>query len=254
MFMFKKLVAAFFAPLSFSLGLLLLGTFLLWGTRRQRAGKLAVTVGTGLLVFFSYAFGAGLLLNPLEYRYPSLQHPPKEVSLKWVVVLGGGAVTDPGIPLTSRLSQASLARLVEGVRLHREVPGSFLLLSGGTVFDRTSEAEVMAQVARSLGVDPERLVLESASRDTEDQARNIETRLGKQKFILVDSASHLPRSMALFHKQGLNPIPAPVGHRIKTRRPFDLANFFPLAYRLEGSEVAVHEYLGFAWACLRGAV
>ncbi len=254
MFMFKKIVGLVCSPLSLVLALLLLGTFLLWCVRRQRAGRISVTLGTGLLIFCSYSFGAGLLLNPLEHRYPALLHPPGNVSLQWVVVLGGGGVTIPRISPASRLSQASLARLVEGDRLQRELPGSFLLLSGGAVNDPTPEAEVMGSLARSLGVDPGRLVLESVSRDTEEQARMIKSMLGKQKFILVDSASHLTRTMALFQKQGLNPIPAPVGPTIGNNHSIHFFSCFPRASRLQGSEDAMHEYLGLAWAWLRGAV
>ncbi len=46
MFLFKKLLAPFFFPLPLCLAFLGLGLMLLWFTRRQRAGRTLVTLGT----------------------------------------------------------------------------------------------------------------------------------------------------------------------------------------------------------------
>ena len=254
MFMFKKIVGPLFYPVPLCLEILALGLFLLWFTRRQRAGKVVVTVGVGLLAFCSLSFGSHLLLQPLEHRYPPLIKPSASQSVKWIVVLGGGVSSDPQLPLTSRLSEGSLYRVLEGVRLYKQIPGSKLVLSGGAVFDSPVEAEGMAKLAPILGVDPRDLVLETASRDTEDQARLIKGIVGRDKFVLVTSASHLPRAMALFQKQGLNPIPAPTGHFLHQESGAGPLGFFPEAKNLLGGEAAIHEYLGLAWARLRGAI
>ena len=50
MFLFKKIVALFLSPLSLSLALLLVGLGFLWFSRRQRAGKILVSAGVGLLL------------------------------------------------------------------------------------------------------------------------------------------------------------------------------------------------------------
>jgi uncharacterized SAM-binding protein YcdF (DUF218 family) len=66
MFLFKKIVPQFLFPVPLVLELLLLGLALLWFTRRQRAGRVLVSAGTGLLLIFSNAFVSHLLLRPLE--------------------------------------------------------------------------------------------------------------------------------------------------------------------------------------------
>ena len=53
MFMVKKIVALFFYPVCLCLGILILGLFCLWATRRQRLGKVLVTLGTVLLLLLS---------------------------------------------------------------------------------------------------------------------------------------------------------------------------------------------------------
>ena len=137
MFVMKKIVALFLYPVGLCLGILILGLFCLWATRRQRLGKVLATLGTVLLLLFSTSLISSGLLVSLEQRYPALLHPetvswgPKSsTSPKWIVVLGGGHVSDPRLPPNSQISAAALGRVVEGVRLHKAVPGSKLLLSG----------------------------------------------------------------------------------------------------------------------------
>ena len=237
MFLLKKIVSQFFYPVSLCLEILILGLFCLWATRRQRLGKVLVTLGTGLLLLLSLPFISSGLLTPLERRYPALLHPETiswevektETSPRWIVVLGGGHVSDPRLPVNSQISGAALGRVVEGVRLYKAIPGSKLLLSGGAAFDPVPEAEVMAQIAVLLGVKPQDIMLETDSLDTADEAEFIAKKIGRGKIILVTSAAHMPRSMALFRKRGLQPIPAPADFLVQEHPgPQPWRDFFPV--------------------------
>jgi uncharacterized SAM-binding protein YcdF (DUF218 family) len=264
MFLLKKIVAPFFYPFPLCLGILILGLLCLWATRRQRLGKGLVTLGTVLLLLLSLPFIAGQAAAPLESRYPALLHPEAisragegSTSPQWIVVLGGGHALDPRHPANSQTSAATLERVVEGVRLYKALPGSKLLLSGGGVFDPEPEAAVMARVAGVLGVKPQDIRLETESRDTADQAKIVADLLGRERFILVTSATHMPRAMALFRKRGVEPIPAPTDFRVQDPQGAQGPNpgrYFPSASGLEQVETAAHEYLGLAWAWLRGAI
>lgn len=202
-----------------------------------------------------------IFLKPLEYRYPPFDSPTqiKGVTaapspIKWVVVLGGGVTSDPRIPAISRLQDHSLERLVEGIHLYRELPGSKLVLSGGKIFDVISVAEVMANAAQSLGVSQKDIVLEADSKDTEDEARLIQPIIGRDRFIIVTSASHMPRSMALFTKSGMNPIPAPADYDVYDTPRLSPGYFYPTATGLRSTERAMNEYLGLAWEKIRGKI
>jgi len=261
MFLLKKIVAACFSPVSLCLGILILGLWFLWATRRLRLGKGLVTLGTVLLLLLSVPGISRQTLVPLERRYPALLHPEtvswgekSGTSPKWIVVLGGGHVSDPRLPANSQISAAALGRVVEGVRLYQAIPGSKLLLSGGVVSDPVPEAEVMARIARLLGVKPQDIRLETDSRDTAAEAELIAKMIGPEKIILVTSAVHMPRSMALFRKQGLEPIPAPTDFRVREARGPVIAKVFPRGASLSEVETAAHEYLGLAWAWLRGMI
>jgi uncharacterized SAM-binding protein YcdF (DUF218 family) len=254
MFLLKKIVAPLFFPLSLCLEILLVGIFLLWFTRRQKAGKIIVSIGVVILIAFSYGAASDILLRPLEYKYPPMTDMSAVLDVEWVVVLSGGSSSDAHLPITGRLSHASLVRLVEGIRIHRKLLKSKLILSGGGAFNTIAEAKTMADVAVILGVDSKDLILESESKDTKDQARLIHTIVGDNRFVLVTSASHMPRSMALFEKRGMRPTPAPIGHRITERQKITPGIFFPSAGRIAKMENVFYEYLGLAWAILRGQI
>ncbi len=254
MFLFKKIVAPFFFPLSICLEILFLGLFFLWFTRRQKTGKIIVSIGVILLTTISYGAVSDMLLRPLESKYSPITDASAFSNVKWVVVLAGGHSTDPKLSITDQLSGTSLVRLIEGIRLHKELSNSKLLLSGGSAFSSTSEADIMAKMAIALGIDKNDLVLESKSKDTKDQASFIHNIIGNDKFILVTSASHMARSMALFQSKGMNPIPAPTGYQVKKIQKINPSMFFPSAKGIDKMERVVYEYLGTAWARLRGQI
>jgi uncharacterized SAM-binding protein YcdF (DUF218 family) len=254
LFLFKKIVGPLCFPLSICLILLVLGLIFLWFTRRQRTGKVLATIGVLLLALLSYSAISDRLLRPLESRYPPVLNPAGLRDVRWVVVLGGGHNSDPTLPVTSQIDESAAVRLVEGIRLHNMLPESKLVLSGGTVFDPVPHARVMADVAAAIGVDEQDVVLQTRSRDTKDEARFVQDIIGDDKFILVTSASHMPRSMAMFKKLGMEPIPAPTDHLVKEKQALGPSMFFPRAGNFEKAERAVYEYLGLTWAKIRGQV
>ncbi len=256
MFLFKKIVGPFFFPLSLCLEILIMGLILLWFTKKKKAGNIFVSVGVILLTLFSYEPLPNLLLRPLEYKYPPLFTVKDLPEVRWIVVLGGGHTSDPRMPANSQLCNSSIARLVEGIRLHNSLPGSKLILSGGVLYDPVPEAKVLADVALALRVDRKNLVLESLSKDTEEEAVLIQKMVGKDPFVLVTSASHMPRSMALFRKLGMHPIAAPTDYDVKERQGEESSPgiFFPGIGELKKMELAIYEYLGLAWAKLRNRI
>jgi len=250
LFLLKKIVSHLFQPLSIVLVLLVSGLMLLWVTRKKNLGKIFLTLGTILLLLASYGFLADRLAASLENRYLPLlkvEDIQKAKDIKWIVVLGGGNLPDPRLPLSSQLNPDALTRLLEGVRLHRQLPGSRLILSGGSVFQDAPEGETLAKMALLMGVSDNDVVRENKSLNTADQAKLISSIVGRNRFILVTSAIHMPRSMALFRKFGMNPIPAPTNYMVVKQSRFHPRAFFPGSDSLRKTEAAIHEYLGLIW-------
>ena len=255
-FLAKKIVSPFLNPLSVGLLIALVGLLFLWFTRRQKTGKVFVTIAFGLLGFFSYGAVSDMLARPLEQEYPPITELQAYKGIKWIVVLGGGSTAIPGLPVSTYLAAASLFRVSEGVYIHNRLPETKLILTGVSRFDGiTPMAEVMGDVAVEWGVEPEDIVLEKKAKDTKDHAIYVKKIVGKDKFILVTSASHMPRAMALFRGQGMEPSAAPTDYMVRKREGgVGLGMFFPSAGSLEKVEIAIHEYLGIIWGKVRGQI
>lgn len=243
----KKLISYCLLPFPVSLLLLMLGVAVLWFCSWQRTGKILVSLGAGLLLVFSWLPTSQWLLSPL-HRIRRLTDPAVDAAgARWVVVLGGGYETSAGVPPTSRLSSATLERLVEGIRVYRRLPGAKLIVSGGGRGDgEPTQAQMMVEAAAALGVPVADTVQEGNSDDTADEAALVHDIVGNGRVVLVTSAVHMRRSVRLFEKQGMTVVPAPAGYWTAE------GNLLPNSERLGQSDAAEHEYLGMIWGRLRG--
>lgn len=224
--------------------MLLLGMYFLCFTTKQKHGKIFIVIGICVLYLLSCRIVSHTLLGPLEKKYSPYD---MKTSVRFVVVLGGGHVLNPQIPLASQLTSPSLVRLTEGIRIYHKNPGTRLVFTGKDV------SMLMANVAKSLGVDENDIIIENRSKDTKDEAKNVKIIVHEKPFALVTSASHMPRSVALFKKQGMNPVPASVHHLVK-KDEVTFSSFFPNANELYKSQNAFYEYMGLIWAKLRGQI
>jgi len=215
-----------------------------------------VCAGTLVLAFFSYGGVSDLFIRPLEQKYPPITDFQAIKGVKWIVVLGGGSTVDPALPLSTYLSGTSLVRLSEGIRIHNRLPKTKLIMTGRSGFDGiTPVAEVMANTAREWGVNPDDIIIEAEATDTKDHPIYVKKIVGSDRFILVTSATHMPRAMGLFRKNGMDPIPAPTDYQIMEREGgLTPGDFFPNAGSLEKAGQAIHEYLGIVWAKLRDQI
>ena len=251
MFVLQKIISTLLLPLNLCLALLLFGLLLILFTRKQKVGKTLITIAALFLVSFSLPPVAGILTGTLESRYkPVPAESIADSNIRWIVVLGGGH--DSSRHVSSQLSPSSLARVVEGVRIYRSKSGRTLILSGGAVFDPIPNAVAASRVAKSLGVREEDILLEAKSRNTEEEAVFLAPMIGKERFFLVTSAVHMPRSVSLFRKQNLDPIPAPTDYTFRVQNPPFLLRILPNATSLQQSERAMREYMGITWSQLRG--
>lgn len=259
----KKFLASFFSPLSLCIEIIACGLLILCFSRKQYVGKILVVLGFILLVTSGYEGISGRIIRTLESQYPPINLsqvvPPggpanTQESVKWIVVLASGIAGDATLPYQLRVSHHSRVRLMEGIRLHRRLPGSKIILTGGTGFEGSPEATTMSRVAEELGVSRADMVLEVESRDTKDHPLYVRDIVHDEPFILVTSAFHMPRAVKLFEKQGLFPIPAPTGQWIPPVQFWSVVNFFPSSSGVRLAELAYHEYMGLLEAWVQGQI
>lgn len=245
-FLLSKVIFFIIRPSNFLLILLGVGVFFLFG-KRQKMGR-----GLVLLSFMGFfAFGLGplgnILMQPLEDRF---QTPEKVGQIDGIIVLGGAidTVVTNTRPLTSINTAAERVTVV--AQLAREHPKAKVIHSGGEgllLGSGTSEAEGVLPLFLSFGIERERIVLEDQARNTWENATLTKEQLEPtegQRWLLVTSAYHMPRSVGVFEAAGWTGIiPYPVDHR--TRGPQDAGRWFVgLAEGLKRTDVAVKEWIG----------
>lgn len=249
-----RYVAWLFFPLSVCLGLLVVGLLVLWFGRRQTLGKALVTLGTALLVLFSWGPFADSLLRPDESAYPALMEPPTpagEGPVRWVVVLGAGYRPDPAVPVTARIGPAGLVRLAEGVRVRRGLPGAKLLVMIGGADPGDGRVEAATELATALGVPADAVVVEPRAKDTAAEADAIRREVGSERFVLVTSAAHMPRAVRLCEDRGLRPIPAPTDYQAAASE-YGVLHALPSPSNLSRTEIVFYEALARAWRSVGG--
>ncbi|WP_370548448.1 envelope biogenesis factor ElyC [Edwardsiella tarda] len=250
LFALKKVIGTLLLPLPLLLSLCALGLALLWFSRHQRMGKVLVSLAWLGIFLLSLQPLADRLLAPLEAEYPTLNHGQQA---RYVVVLGGGYTYNPQWAPSSNLINNSLARLTEGVRQLALNPQAQLILTGAAARGNPySSAAVAAQVARSLGVAEQRIIVLDSPRDTAQEAEAVAERVGHARLILVTSANHLPRALRFFRHQGLDPIPAPANQLAITSPLNPWERWIPSPLYLGHSERAWYETLGRLWQGLLG--
>ncbi|MEL1244278.1 ElyC/SanA/YdcF family protein [Flavobacterium sp. DGU11] len=162
-----------------------------------------------------------------------------------ILILGGGHTNDPSMNYIHRLSPPALSRLVEGVRLYQRYPGSKIILSGYSESGKTPSAVIMARSALSLGVAAQDTMMMVKPATTWQEALCFKKRFGTEKeFILVTSASHMPRAVEAFRKLGLKPVPAPANYLIQKEPDSGLYPWKPSSMNFTYTETAFHEYVG----------
>ncbi len=244
-FTLKKILSAFLMPLSIGLLLAFIGLIYLYAKSYTKA-KFYLTLSFFWMLIISSASFPHLLLKPLENSYASLLVP--NPTIKYVHVLGSGHTSNSQLSVVSQNSQTAMVRLTEGIRLYKLLDNAKLIVTGYAGNDSTAHALMQFRVATSLGVPKKDIIVRIEPKDTQEEAISVKKIVGETPFILVTSASHMPRAMKIFEDSGLNPMAAPTNYHVKEEADI----FSKLSGRnLYKTEVAMHEYLGIAWHQLK---
>lgn len=235
--------------------LLLVLSAIFYKIKKQRLFTItAIIAGTWFLLITTPLL-PDFAVKSLEMQYPSFPGLRTQTSAAPVVimVLGGGHTNDIRLPANDKLSLNALGRLVEGIRIHRLLAGSKMVLSGYASRENITQAAVLGATALSLGVDSSAIHLLPLPVNTHMEAQEYKNNFGGENtLILVTDAAHMPRAMYLFHKEGLNPIAAPTNHYCKESKVTYISKWFQAGNNMEKMEYAFHEYVGMVWAWVRG--
>lgn len=256
----SKLLPLFIYPLGLSCLLLLVALWLCWQRSRWTFAPILVTFL--ILVIASNKEFSNNLIKSLEWQYlPSENMPQAEA----IVVLGGATRNNEPPRIIPDMSDRG-DRLLYAAKLYNDGTAPLIILSGGRIqwYGReSSEAQSMATVMELMGIPRNVMVLESRSLNTYENAvftKEILEQRNIKQILLVTSAAHMPRSLAIFKKQGINAIPAPADFMISERNLIEsqfstesrILSFIPHAGSLDRTTQALKEYIGTLIYRLRG--
>lgn len=242
----SKLLWGLVQPLNLTV-LLLLAAFLSALAGFGRVATLSMGAALLLLGVAGWTSTGAMLMRPLEDHF--VRPDPEPAGVDGIIVLGGGMEGGINLVRGGYELNASGDRLVEAAVLARRYPQARVVVSGGTgalMLEGEGDADAAPRLLEALGVDAGRLVLESRSRNTQENARFtrelVSPRAG-ETWLLVTSAFHMPRSVGLFRKEGFDVVPWPADYRTSGAERWGLARQNNLM-ALQTFTVAVREWIG----------
>lgn len=254
-FVLSKVIWFLLAPSNLLVLLIALGLLLAVVTRLRRSGFALAGIACAGLVVFGTTPLASLPLRLLEVRFPVPE--PISGAVHGIIILGGSQDPDASIHLGQPVLNQSAERLVVGRALARRFPDARIVISGGSgalAGSDTSEARAGALTLESLGLNPDRILIEERSRNTHENAmftRDLVAPQEGETWLLVTSAFHMPRAVGVFRHAGFAVVPFPVDFRT-LGRDGNLRGISTISEGLRRFDAAMHEYVGLVAYRLTG--
>jgi uncharacterized SAM-binding protein YcdF (DUF218 family) len=201
--------------------------------------------------------GAALLARTLTADHRPLGSAAEAAGATAVVMLSGGSRTvraaEGRLPM---VTSTSALRALETARVYRLLGDPLVIVSGGVTerdAQAVSEAEAIRGAIVALGVPAARVILETESRNTREEAVALKRLLAERRidrFVMVTSAIHMGRSLAAFAVEGLQPVPsaAPL-YPDRSNPPF---LFTPNDVSLSVGNAVIYEWCARAYYWWRG--
>jgi uncharacterized SAM-binding protein YcdF (DUF218 family) len=245
-FALSKTLGYMMLPTNFLIGLGLLGVILL-ATRYASFGRKLAISALVLLAICGFSPLGTVLLYPLETRFPPWD--AARGAPDGIIVLGASIEAELSAAHGTPVVRSSPDRIIAAAALAHRYPNARVVFSGGSsslISNDAREADYAGAIFESLGIAKSRLLMERQSRNTLENAEFSKALVAPkpgERWLLVTSAFHMPRSVGLFRKAGFAVEPYPVDWRIGG--PGDLLSFSNVAVDgLARTDIAVREWIG----------
>ena len=240
-------------PTNLLIGVGFIGAILLL-TRFASLGRKLVMASVLLLVICGLSPLGNYLLYPLESRFPPWQAGGGAVP-DGIIILGASIEADLSAAHGTPVVRSAPDRIITAAALAHRYPNARIVFSGGSanlISNDAREADFAGTIFESLGIAKSRLIMERASRNTLENAQFSKALVAPkdgERWLLVTSAFHMPRSVGLFRKAGFAVEPYPVDWRVGGRD--DLMTLSNVAVEgLARTDLAIREWMGLIayWA------
>ncbi len=246
-FFLSKTLGVMLLPSNLLIGVGIVGLLLL-PTRLASLGRKLTVASVLLLAICGFSPVAHLILYPLESRFPPWDS--SRGAPDGIVVLGGSIEPDLSAAHGVAVFASSVDRVIAAATLAHRYPNARLVFTGGNAnlvaSDAAKEADFAMPVFESFGLSKDRLIMERRSRNTYENAEFSKVLVSPksgERWLLVTSAYHMPRSVGIFRKVGFEVEPYPVDWRMGGRD--DLLTFSNhFVERLSLVDIAAREWMG----------
>ncbi len=254
--MLSKTLGYLLLPTNFLILIGFVGAILMF-TRFVSLGRKLVIAAVLLLVICGLSPLGKILLYPLESRFPLWD--AARGAPDGIIVLGASIEPELSVAHGRPVVRGAADRIIEAAALAKRYPNARVVFSGGSanlVSNDAREADFAGAIFEGLGVEKSRLIMERQSRNTRENAQFSKALVAPkdgERWLLVTSAYHMPRSVGLFRKAGFAVEPYPVDWRVGGRD--DLMTFSKVA--LEGlgrTDLAVREWMGLIAYRVTGSI
>ena len=225
-------------------------------TRRKRLGQGMMIASLLTLAIAGWSPLGNWLMVPLEDRFPAGRGAGAQDSVVGIIILGGAISPEVSGARSSVALNEAAERMTVAADLARRYPAARFVFSGGSgrLFGGPAEADFVLPLLESFGIARERITLEGRSRNTAENARFtkelVQPKAG-ERWLLVTSAYHMPRSIGVFRNEGFAVDPYPVDWR--TAGAGDaIRPFAAMSAGLARTDAALHEWIGLIAYWLTG--
>lgn len=201
---------------------------------------------------FLYICSNSFIVDEVGRWWEKYPVPKIEKTQELAIVLGGIGRIDPTLKRIEFTSSAD--RLLKALELYHQRKVKRILITGGSgsiLHPEDKEAMYIYQYLKNINIPDSVILIENESKNTYENAvfsaKLLDSlHIPKSNIVLVTSAYHLRRSIAVFEKQGFqNIIPFPA-ERTSGPRKFELDHcLLPHPDTMSTLYKYIHEWIGF---------
>lgn len=226
-------------------------------TKNARRKKRCFIAALLVLAFFTNDF----IVDEFMRAYETKAIPDSEIKGTYDVgiVLGGMMVYDKTLK-RDQFDRAS-DRIFQALRLYKEGKIKKILIDGGSgsiLEADVLEGPLMKTYLVKIGIPDSVLMVEPHSRNTHENATMAKPLLDSVaphgRYMLITSASHMPRAIRCFEKVGIHTDPYSTDRYAGPRKFIFDHIFIPDKFALMGWDVLLHEWIGMVTYKISGYI
>ncbi len=211
-----------------------------------------------IAIVFLYFCSNSFIVDEIGRWWEKYSIPSHTYTYEVGIVLGGIGRIDPTLERIEFTNSAD--RLLKAIELYHKKRIKKILITGGSgsvLHPDDKEAADIYQYLKNIQVPDSDIIIENESKNTYENAvfskKILDSLHIKKKYLLITSAYHLRRSVAVFEKQGFKDITPYPTERLAGPRKFEFDHLFlPHPDALSVLYKYIHEWVGFIIYKIKG--